>query len=240
MANPISDCLNDLRDATDVASVDTILRTFFSTRGVEDYLFHDPCAPLTGNYLTHNLDHELTLELDRQEVWRVDPLRLQGRSRPLVWRAGAGPSSISPEADQMIWIPVADAGYQQAVLIPIYGPTGHCDVLSVLTRERQWPLRQLDHFINELVLLTYDLGGFFRNSAAAASRPDLTRRENDCLQWTARGKTAWEIAQILGITERTAHFHLQNSMRKLGAHSKHQAALAALRLGIITPGPVAQ
>ncbi|WP_217579138.1 LuxR C-terminal-related transcriptional regulator, partial [Mesorhizobium sp. GbtcB19] len=30
----------------------------------------------------------------------------------------------------------------------------------------------------------------------------LSDREMQCLQWAARGKTAWEIGQFLGITQR--------------------------------------
>ncbi len=53
------------------------------------------------------------------------------------------------------------------------------------------------------------------------------------LRWTMDGKTAWEVGAILGISERTAVLHIQNSMQKLGATSKHQAVLKALRLGLI-------
>jgi DNA-binding CsgD family transcriptional regulator len=61
----------------------------------------------------------------------------------------------------------------------------------------------------------------------------LTRRESEALEWTLRGKTAWEVAQILGISERTAIKFLQNAMKKFDVRSKHQAALAALQLGLI-------
>ena len=66
-----------------------------------------------------------------------------------------------------------------------------------------------------------------------AERPGLTPRELDALRWTMEGKTAWEVGSILGISERTAVLHIQNAMKKLGAISKHQAVLKALRLGLI-------
>ena len=47
------------------------------------------------------------------------------------------------------------------------------------------------------------------------------------------GKTAWEVGNLLGISERTAVLHLQTAMRKLGCVNKHQAVLKALRLGLI-------
>ncbi|MBX2881042.1 MAG: LuxR C-terminal-related transcriptional regulator, partial [Granulosicoccus sp.] len=36
---------------------------------------------------------------------------------------------------------------------------------------------------------------------------ELSAREAECLTWTAKGKTSWEIAVILGIAESTVSFH---------------------------------
>jgi LuxR family transcriptional regulator len=51
--------------------------------------------------------------------------------------------------------------------------------------------------------------------------------------WTADGKTAGEISQILGITERTVNFHVNNAMAKLGTTNKLAAALRAAVLGLL-------
>lgn len=62
----------------------------------------------------------------------------------------------------------------------------------------------------------------------------LGRRELECLSWAARGKTARETGQILGITERGVRFHLANARAKLGgATTKHQAAFYCLEQGVI-------
>jgi DNA-binding CsgD family transcriptional regulator len=63
----------------------------------------------------------------------------------------------------------------------------------------------------------------------------LSVREMDCLQWAAVGKTSWEIAQILKISERTAIFHMTNAARKLGATNRRQAVVRALALRLINP-----
>jgi len=61
--------------------------------------------------------------------------------------------------------------------------------------------------------------------------PSLTPRELEVLRWTMEGKTAWEVGNLLGITERTAALHVNNATHKLGCVNKHQAVLRALRLG---------
>jgi len=51
----------------------------------------------------------------------------------------------------------------------------------------------------------------------------LSRRENECMQWAARGKTAWEISRVLAVSEHTVIFHLRNATSKLGAVNRQQA-----------------
>jgi DNA-binding HTH domain-containing proteins len=65
--------------------------------------------------------------------------------------------------------------------------------------------------------------------------PELTRRERECLVWTSRGKTAWEIGEILDISERTVKVYLDTATRKLGSFSKHHAVVKAILNRIILP-----
>jgi LuxR family transcriptional regulator, quorum-sensing system regulator BjaR1 len=62
--------------------------------------------------------------------------------------------------------------------------------------------------------------------------PALTPRELDSLSFVAEGKTDWEISVILGVSEATARFHVDNARRKLNAVTRAQAVarLALLRL----------
>jgi LuxR family transcriptional regulator, quorum-sensing system regulator SolR len=55
------------------------------------------------------------------------------------------------------------------------------------------------------------------------------------LNWTKEGKTAWEIGQILSITERTVNFHVQNILQKFNVANKQSAVLKALQFGMIQP-----
>jgi LuxR family transcriptional regulator len=68
-----------------------------------------------------------------------------------------------------------------------------------------------------------------------AGRPssDLTPREREALRWTADGKTAGEIGDILNVSEHTVVFHLQNAIRKLGSVNKTAAVVKAALLGLL-------
>ena len=57
----------------------------------------------------------------------------------------------------------------------------------------------------------------------------LTARELEVLTWVARGKSAWEIGEILDIAKRTVDEHAATAAQKLGAASRAQAVALAVR-----------
>jgi DNA-binding CsgD family transcriptional regulator len=59
----------------------------------------------------------------------------------------------------------------------------------------------------------------------------LTARERDVLHWVAAGKTDRDIADILGISRRTVHKHLEHVYAKLGVETRTAAVMRALGLG---------
>jgi DNA-binding NarL/FixJ family response regulator len=68
------------------------------------------------------------------------------------------------------------------------------------------------------------------SSALIDGRPSLTKREREVVALIAAGQSNKEIAASLGITERTAKFHVTSILGKLGADNRAQAvAIAAER-----------
>lgn len=63
----------------------------------------------------------------------------------------------------------------------------------------------------------------------------LTAREREVLALVAQGRTAKEMAQLLGISMHTANRHRANLMEKLAAHSKTDLVKLAVRLGLVSP-----
>jgi len=70
---------------------------------------------------------------------------------------------------------------------------------------------------------------------AEAARPaaDLTARERDVLCRLVRGADTEGVACALGVTAATARSHIRSILRKLGAHTRVQAAAAAVRRGLV-------
>jgi DNA-binding CsgD family transcriptional regulator len=56
----------------------------------------------------------------------------------------------------------------------------------------------------------------------------LTRRERQCLELAAQGKSDWVAGRILDISERTVHNHIEHAKRRLGVATRVQAIVHAL------------
>ena len=74
--------------------------------------------------------------------------------------------------------------------------------------------------------------------SAKASRPGeaaLTERELEVLEWVVKGASNKEIAESLVIAENTVQTHLRSILDKLQVRSRGEAAVYALRKGLVTP-----
>jgi NarL family two-component system response regulator LiaR len=65
---------------------------------------------------------------------------------------------------------------------------------------------------------------------------ELTEREQDVLKLIARGLSNRQIADTLHITEGTVKGHVSNVLSKLHLQDRTQAALFAVRHGLVNPG----
>jgi two-component system, NarL family, response regulator DegU len=66
---------------------------------------------------------------------------------------------------------------------------------------------------------------------------ELTHRENDVLQLVVMGRSNKEIGQELSISEDTAKKHVQTIMLKMGVSDRTQAAVKAVRAGLVEHQP---
>ncbi len=73
-----------------------------------------------------------------------------------------------------------------------------------------------------------------REVRTPASPETLTEREREVLLLLARGQSNKEIAHSLQIGEKTVKTHVSNILAKLGVPSRTQAALYAVRAGLVT------
>jgi two-component system, NarL family, response regulator LiaR len=75
-----------------------------------------------------------------------------------------------------------------------------------------------------------------REVRAPESPETLTERETEVLRLIGSGKSNKEIALALTIGEKTVKTHVSNILGKLGVSSRTQAALHAVRIGLVEGG----
>jgi PAS domain S-box-containing protein len=69
----------------------------------------------------------------------------------------------------------------------------------------------------------------FHTPKSSSTSPILSLREKEILGWVMQGKSTWDIATILDISERTVKFHIDSTMKKLSAVNRTHAVVIALR-----------
>ncbi|KWF33056.1 autoinducer binding domain-containing protein [Burkholderia pseudomultivorans] len=166
----------------------------------------------------------------------ADPVvaRIATSNLPIHWDAAELQSPRSRVFDE-----AREHGLATGITIPING-FDHTRALFSVTSD-QAPERSQRHTeaVSGLAVLTaLHLHEAVRRLDASVPTTEirsLTAREKECLQWAAVGKTSWEIAQILSVSERTVIFHVGNATKKLGATNRRQAVARAISLRLVAP-----
>ncbi len=137
-----------------------------------------------------------------------------------------------------LWERQAMYGYRTGIAVALHLPS-HRHFLLGVDREKPLPKRdeKVMRMFAELQLLAVHAQDasirLLGVETEPLNNPQLTPREIEILHWTAEGKTAWAVGQILSVSEDTVKFHLRNILKKLHSNSKHQAVLKAMGLGLI-------
>lgn len=80
------------------------------------------------------------------------------------------------------------------------------------------------------------LKGMTNSQALQEVSANLTKREIDILIYIAKGCSGNEISGLLNISSHTVSSHIKNIYRKLDIHSKGEAVVEAIRLGLVDVG----
>ena len=177
-------------------------------------------------------------KFDSSERNRRDPVmqHCKTSSRPIVWNQS---TYVKVNLGEQ-WEEQAAFGYQSGIAMALHLPKGRHFFLGVdLDGQLTGKPDQLRRLVADLQLFTLYaqevasqvLLPTSYQSAEVAAR--LTPREQEALQWTREGKTAWEIGEILNISEAWAVSELSSAMHKLHCVTKLQVALKAQRLGLL-------
>jgi len=121
----------------------------------------------------------------------------------------------------------AEFGIRFGLTIPIRDKQRRLAAVTFATDERGTVFRRsIETYRSGLHLMAL----FFHRKACSTLDPErridgikLSPRQFECLGWAARGKSAWDTSQIIGISRRTVLFHLEAAKAKLDVRSMQHA-----------------
>lgn len=164
-----------------------------------------------------------------------DPLVFAARRRmtPFTWDEVYSDPHLPPHSEEIYQVAFS-MGWQDGFCIPIHGPSGYQGLVSLLAREKlslspreRGMLEMMSRAIHDRCRSTLGFG------MPPLDTPKLTLREMECMTWVAAGKSNWDIGQVLGISEATAHFHVENAKKKLGKSTRTEAVAMLVMHGLI-------
>ncbi len=216
------------------------LESAVDTLGFSHYVYYRmrPRVEESGVKLSNYPDNWIE-HYDKQSYQNVDPIFPASSQsiEPFVWSSLKATYAEDRGVVKFLG-EAADFGLVDGVSVPVHGPNNSLDILSLCSSSTT----KLALSSNAERLEACWTIGFLARRAYEICLPGsrtapvhLTPREKEVLQWTAHGKTAWEIGKILEISDQTVVFHIKNASRKFGAYSKQQAVVKAILQGLIQP-----
>ena len=119
--------------------------------------------------------------------------------------------------------------------IPVRNRKNACSVVSFMSDlpRREWKsFKQFNMAsLQQLSALIHSAAGI--NSKAPPAPVQLSRREEQCLIWAARGKTHQEVAEILSLSAGSVKSHLDTARHKLHCINLTHAVGVAVATGVI-------
>ena len=212
-----------------------------STFSIANLLYLD-VGILTAGVVIHRLHHtfsarSLSTYIDKQ-YQRIDPiLRMtMGGLRPVDW---ATARKLHPESEPLFSSATQLGHGLDGVTLPLATPPRRLAFLAIQADvpADEWPAYRRLHLRDFQLLANLFHAALLESDEECRPAEEcakaLTHRETEVLGWAAAGKSYWEIATILGISERTVRFFMTNARRKLNVVSNSQAVAQAVRRDLI-------
>lgn len=230
----------DVADAGDVNTLESRLVRFANNIGfgiISGALVVEHAAGKVSTFHLGNTPEAFQSTFASSNIGKRDPVmrRLKRLSAPFVYDQAM---YVNEEAGDL-WEMQARFGYKTGIAMALHLPGGKHFVMGV---DRDQPLPDDDVVVTRMMADLQLLAVHAQETAVRLLTPQtadtlyaptLTERELEILKWTAEGKSAWAVGQILSISEHAVKYHVKKILVKLGSGSKHQAAAKAKALGLI-------
>jgi LuxR family quorum sensing-dependent transcriptional regulator len=240
MGMPYPQVLDFIDRINAIEKTDTVWQTFQKFTSKFGYTFGGvadvgrPSDNQGSRFLEVTWPREWHVRYREKKYIETDPavLHLKHSREPFTWSEAMN-SGLYDEKQQRIVEEGAEFGMASGFVIPIFGLTSGLAVVTVAGEEVTGDRR--DHAeIHLAALYAHSRIRHLDNERKHQGNViTLSKREQECLEWVAIGKSDWEIGEILSISEKTVNAHIERAKQKFGVPSRVQAVVVAIRMGAI-------
>jgi LuxR family quorum sensing-dependent transcriptional regulator len=232
------ECIERLSVLTSIEAVSKELRRAGAALGFENFCISglpSPREKLDPYLLLSGWPDEWIDRYAHRGYVHLDPViaRIRQTTMPFAW--SEAPVDRDDPAAAQVMNEATEFGLVNGLAVPIYTHHGFQAIVTFGARRMSLDsdARTGLHLI-AIYAHSQARDWMIRDSCDSASPPPrLSQREIDCLRWAASGKSAWDIAVILGLSQRTIESYLANAALKLGAVNRVQSVAEAIRRKII-------
>ena len=148
------------------------------------------------------------------------------------WAAVSGLINLS-KTDQVVLSEAYAHGIGDGFTVPGNVPGETLGSCSFAVRAGDELREELIPFAQLAGQLLFETGRRLAIKRPMPDAPALTDRQVECIMWVGRGKTDWEIAQILGVSHTTVIEHLRNARERYDAPTRSMLTVRALYDGAV-------
>lgn len=204
--------------------------TFFALTHHVDF-----AASVGDGLRLHNYPEDWSIWFDENRLGTVDPIHRASHltARGFCWHEVPGLIRLSA-ADEKVLERARRHGIGDGFTIPANVPgeaLGSCTFATVAGKEMpdEWV-----HFAQWIGLFAFEAARRIDRIRPFDDIPVLTERQSECAVWVGRGKTDWEIAQIIGVSRETIIDHMRNARSRYDTPSRTGIVVRALFDGSIS------
>jgi LuxR family transcriptional regulator, quorum-sensing system regulator CciR len=182
----------------------------------------------------HNYPDGWAEWFDEQSLGAIDPVHRASNltSVGFAWSRLPDMIALTPKDWRVLEL-ARKEGIGEGFTVPAHVPGeahGSCSFACVAGEpfcEHHLPLLQL------VGAFAFEAARRMRRAEVSKGPVQLTDRQRECVMWAARGKSDWEIAQVLGVSEATVGEHLRHAYERYGVGKRTLVAVHALFDGTI-------
>jgi len=181
----------------------------------------------------NNYPLDWNTKYEQNHFWDIDPIlaHCNHSELPILWEDEV--FSKAPQFRQAQKTQGLQYGWSQS----IHDGHGLRSMFSLARSNNPITAYELYENLGYAIFINHQLHGHvaqkLHHCLPGACAPHLSTREIEILRLSADGKTAYECARILSISERTINFHVHSAIQKFGVNNKIAAVIKAVRTGAI-------